>query len=96
MTAAARTFTGVTPELARRVKALAFADHGVVFDPPDASSTTATARTPLGDCVIALVHDEERAELRLTLVRKPLLLPETALWSAFEAALDRCRRESAS
>lgn len=93
MTSSGRVFTGVAPGLVDRLKALGQAEHGVVFDPPDTPACTATTRTPLGECVVAFAYDRDRAELTLTLVRKPLLLPEAMLWDGFGAALERCRRE---
>ena len=41
--------------------------------------------------MIALVHDAEKAELKLTLVKKPWLLPEGLLWNGFSEMLERCR-----
>ena len=54
---------------------------------------TATSQTSLGECVIEFAHDAAAAELTLTLVKKPWLLPEGVLWSGFTATLERCRTE---
>ena len=62
-----------------------------VYDPPDGPVGTATSQTPLGECVMEFAHDAAAAELTLTLVKKPWLLPEGVLWSGFTATLDRCR-----
>jgi len=86
-----RTFPGVTPEILSRMKELGRAEYGIVYDPPDAPVGTATSQTPLGECVIEFAHDAANAELTLTLVKKPWLLPEGVLWSGFMATLDRCR-----
>jgi len=37
------------------------------------------------------VHDTVRAELTLTIVKKPWLVPESILWGGFVATLERCR-----
>ena len=46
------------------------------------------------ECVIEFVHDPAKAELTLTLVKKPWLLPEGMLWSGFSETLERCRKEA--
>ena len=86
-----RTFSGVTAEILSRMKEIGRAEYGVVYDPPAGPISTATSRTSLGECVIALVHDAEKAELTLTLVKKPWLLPEVLLWNGFAETLERCR-----
>ena len=88
-----RTFSDVTAELVSRMKEFARAKYDIVFDPPDGSTSIATSQTPLGECVIEFVHDAEKAELTLTLVKKPWLLPEGVLWNGFTETLERCRNE---
>ena len=91
---ASRTFPGVTPEILKRMKELGRAEYNIVYDPPDGPVSTATSQTPLGECVIEFAHDPAKAELTLTLVKKPWLLPEGVLWNGFVATLDRCREET--
>jgi len=86
-----RTFSGVTDEILDRMKALGRAEYDIVYDPPEGPVSTATSQTPLGECVIEFVHDPAKAELTLTLVKKPWLLPESVLWNGFSETLDRCR-----
>jgi len=40
------------------------------------------------------VHDPAKAELTLTLVKKPWLLPEGLLWDGFVSTLERCREQT--
>jgi hypothetical protein len=89
-----RIFSGVTAEILSRMKEFGRAEHGIVYDPPEGPSSTATSQTPLGECVIEFVHDAAKAELTLTLVKKPWLLPEGLLWNGFSETLERCRRET--
>ena len=89
-----RSFSDVTPEILSRMKELGRAEHGIVYDPPDGPVGTATSQTPLGECVIEFAHDAATAELTLTLVKKPWLLPEGVLWSGFSETLERYRRET--
>jgi len=85
------TFSSIPAEIVIRMKEFGHSRYGIVFDPPEGPSGTATAQTPLGECVIEFVHDSAREELTLTLVRKPWLLPESLLWSGFQRTLERCR-----
>ena len=89
-----RTFSGVTVEILSRMKEFGSAEYGIVYDPPEGSISTATSQTPLGECVIEFAHDSTTAELTLTLIKKPWLLPEGLLWSGFVETLERCRNES--
>lgn len=89
-----RTFSGVTPEAVSRMKEFGRAEYRVMFDPPEGPRSTATTQTPFGECVVEFVHDSARAELTLTIVKKPWLVPEGALWSGFVAALERSREET--
>jgi hypothetical protein len=89
-----RTFSGVTAAVVGRMKEYARANYDIVFDPPDGSTSIATSQTPLGECVIEFAHDPAHAELTLTLVKKPWLLPEGLLWNGFEQTLERCRNEA--
>ena len=89
-----RTFSGVTPEILHRMKEFGRAEYNIVYDPPEGPVSTATSQTPLGECVVEFAHDPAKAELTLTLVKKPWLLPESLLWSGFSETLERCRRET--
>jgi len=89
-----RTFSGVTPEILHRMKEFGRAEYNIVYDPPEGPVSTATSQTPLGECVVEFAHDPAKAELTLTLVKKPWLLPEGLLWSGFSETLERCRRET--
>ena len=74
-----RTFSGVTADILSRMKEIGRAEYGVVYGPPEGPISTATSQTPLGECVVEFVHDPAKAELTLTVVNKPWLLPEGLL-----------------
>ena len=86
-----RTFPGVTMETLSRIKGLGLTEYGVVYDPPDGPRSTASSQTPFGECVVEFVHDGARAELTLTIIKKPSLVPEGMLWGGFMATIERCR-----
>jgi hypothetical protein len=89
-----RTFSGVTVEILTRMKEFGRAQYNIVYDPPEGPLSTATSQTPLGECIIEFAHDAGKAELTLTLVKKPWLLPEGLLWNGFSETLERCRKEA--
>jgi hypothetical protein len=91
LTPNSRIFSGVTVEALSHVKELGRTEYGVIFDPAEGSRSTATSQTPFGECVVELEYDIARAELTLTIVKKPWLLPESLLWSGFWETLERCR-----
>ena len=88
-----RTFSGVTVDILTRMKEFGRAQYNIVYDPAEGPVSTATSQTPLGECVIDFAHDAAKAELTLTLVKKPWLLPEGVLWNGFSETLERCRKE---
>ena len=88
-----RIFSGVTVEVLTRMKEFGRAEYDIVYDPPEGPVSTATSQTPLGECIIEFAHDAAKAELTLTLVKKPWLLPEELLWNGFSETLERCREE---
>jgi hypothetical protein len=86
-----RTFSDVTAEAVARIKRVGLTQYSVVFDPPEGTQSTATAQTPFGKCVVEFEYDITRAELTLKIVKKPWVVPESLLWSAFRETLERCR-----
>jgi hypothetical protein len=86
---ASRAFPGVRVEVVNRIKQIAHDEHGVVFDPQDGTTGTATAGTPMGECVVHFVHDSVQSVLVLTLVKKPMLLPAALLWSGLGDEVER-------
>jgi hypothetical protein len=89
-----RTFSDVTAEILSYMKEFGRVEYGIVYNPPEGPVSTATSQTPLGECVIEFAHDAAKAELTLTLIKKPWLLPEALLWNGFSEMLERCRKET--
>ncbi|MGH7046874.1 MAG: class I SAM-dependent methyltransferase [Stellaceae bacterium] len=86
-----RVLSGVTPAVLACLKEFGRVEHGIVYDPPDGSTFTASRQTRLGECVIDFAHDEATDELTVTFVKKPLLLPEGLLWDGLLTAVERFR-----
>jgi len=89
-----RTFSDVSSEILARIKEFGSARYRIAFDPPDGAHSTVVGETPFGRCIIESVYDSERAELTLTIVEKPWLLPESLLWNGFSETLERCREDN--
>ena len=87
-----RTFPNVSLETLSRIREVGRTEHGVIYDPPDGPRSTASSRTPFGECVIQFDHDSARAELTVTIVKRPWLVPERMLWDGFARVLERCRQ----
>jgi hypothetical protein len=90
-----RALSGVTAEILSCLKELG-REHGILYDPPDGASFTATRPTRLGDVVMNFVHDGAKDELTVTIVQKPILVPEKALWNGLVATLERFQKEPSS
>ncbi len=89
--ARSRSYPVVTREVFDRLKRRGRRDYAIAFEPPGGARGNAAGNTPLGPCTVEFAHDEAHAELRLTIVKKPLLLPEEVLWAGFERILASCR-----
>ena len=76
------TFSSIPAEIVIRMKEFGHSRYGIVFDPPEGPSGTATAQTPLGECVIEFVHDgvqtDSTAQLAYLLAH-PFAVPTIAL-----------------
>jgi len=86
-----RSFSSVTSEILSGLKEFGRVEHGIVYDPPEGTVFTATRPTRVGDCVVEFVHDSARNELKVTIVKKPPLLPERLFWDGLVALLERFR-----
>jgi hypothetical protein len=54
-------------------------NYALQFDPGGFRGLL-TIHTPMGDVVVRFSHDNERAELALTIVKKPMLLPTAVIF----------------
>jgi hypothetical protein len=81
-------FQGITLAALVRMHAEGGSDHVVELD-ADQSSGTVRRPTPLGEVSVHFTHDRARAEMTVTIVRKPKLLSEAVLWAGVALALRR-------
>lgn len=90
-----QTFSDVTRDMLERIAAR---DDAAGFEfriDDDRRAGTVTGTTPLGEIEAGFALDAERAELAVTILRKPSFLPVALLWSEFARAIGRARAESA-
>jgi hypothetical protein len=73
-------FSGVTLQALTALRDQPGGDYGLVFDPQGFGGML-TIHTPMGDVVVRFNHDDERAELTLTIVKKPMLLPTSVIFN---------------
>ena len=89
-----QTFSDVTIDLLERIAARDDV-AGFAFDiDPDRRTGTACGATPLGEVAIRFDLVPERAEMTVTILRKPSFVPTALLWSEFARAIERARAAS--
>lgn len=88
-----RTFSDVTIDMLDRIAARDDAAGMVFLIDDDGRTGTVSGSTPLGEVEAGFAFEAERAELAVTILRKPPFLPSTLLWSEFARAIERARAE---
>jgi hypothetical protein len=71
-------FPGVTLQALERLRDQAGGNYALKLD-PDGVGGLLTTHTPMGDVVLRFDHDSERDELKVTIVKKPMLLPAAVI-----------------
>jgi hypothetical protein len=86
-----KTWNGVTPAMFACVKAGSARDHGTKYQPPDGDKGTATTDvTAVGTIVLGFELDPGGA-LTYTIQKKPMLVPESEIWSGIDSAIKGCK-----
>lgn len=91
-----QTFSDVTLDMLERIAARDDAARFEFRIDDDRRAGTAAGNTPLGEVEARFALDADRAELAVTILRKPPFLPASLLWSEFSRAIDRARAELAA
>ncbi|GGJ22832.1 hypothetical protein GCM10011320_32560 [Neoroseomonas lacus] len=89
-----RVFSDVSIDILDRIAAR---DDAAGFEfriDDDHRSGTVAGTTPLGEVEASFDFVADRAELAVTILRKPPFLPTALLWSEFARAIERARAES--
>jgi hypothetical protein len=84
----AHVFSGVTLATLIRMDEAGSSEYTVDLD-PDRRGGTVRRPTPMGDVVVRFAHDQDRSEMRVTVVSKPKLLPAAVIWAGVAVALGR-------
>jgi hypothetical protein len=80
------TFSGVTPEVLKRLHASNESNYTLDLNVNGASGTI-TAKSSVGEVVVAFDYVAERAEVALTILNKPTFVPAPLVWAEFSLAL---------
>ena len=88
-----RVFSGVTLDVLTRMREEDSGDYALTLE-SDRIGGTVNKPTPFGCVVVRFDHDARRAEMTVTILHKPLLLPAALLWAGVSHALRRACRPS--
>ncbi len=83
-----RVFPGVTFALLSRMREDDGGEYALAVDPGRVGGIVHKP-TPLGEVIVRFEHDDRRAEMTVTILRKPALLPAAVLWAGVSHALRR-------
>ena len=87
-------FSGVTAEVLGRLRHEDDGAYVLELD-PDRVGGVLIRRSGLGEVAVRFDHDRERAEITVTIVKKPMLLPTAVLLAEMSLALRRASGEAA-
>ncbi len=87
-------FSGVTLEVLNRMREEDSGDYALELN-ADRTGGTVNKTSPFGDVVVRFEHDNQRAEMTVTILHKPLLLPAAVLWAGVSHALRRASGDAA-
>ncbi len=88
-------FPGVTRQALTSLQNQAGGNYALELD-PDGAGGLLTTRTGMGDVVVRFSHDSERAELTLTIVKKPMLLPAAMILEGTSQALRKAAGQASA
>jgi len=83
-----RIYSGITLEALSRMRDDSNRDYAVELDASGVSGTVSKP-TPFGNALMRFEHDGGRAEMTVTILKKPALLPAAVLWAGVAHALRR-------
>ena len=86
-----QTFKGVTQAVLEYLHAIGGRDFVTEFE-ADGRRGTITGASGLGRVSLHFEYDEPRAEMTLTILRKPMLAPASLLWAEFSYAVMDARK----
>ena len=83
-----QVFSGVTIERLTRMHEEDGGEYALQLD-ADRKGGTVNKPTPFGPVLVRFAHDNRRAEMTVTILHKPMLLPVAVLWAGVAHALRR-------
>ena len=85
-----KSYDGVTQAVWECVKLNSIAKNAATYDPPDGTEGTVTIPTPVGTVVLEFALDPTASTVTYTIKSKPLLVPESSMWSGIGDSIDAC------
>ncbi|MDQ3914318.1 MAG: hypothetical protein M3323_03165 [Actinomycetota bacterium] len=87
-----KTYDNATETIWQCVKSKSESEHGTRYDCSDSAgdNCTATTDTPVGQVQLKCVEDPAANTLTYTIVKKPGIVPESAIWNGAESTLREC------
>lgn len=89
-----KTFEKVTQATFNCVKRISAAEHGTVYDPPDANKGQATTETMVGKVVLLFDFDLPNECIQYSIVNKPTLAPASSIWGGISDTIKKCQSSS--
>ena len=81
----------MTEEIWHCVKTRSGAEHGTVFEPPDADQGRATTKKWVGLFLLDFSFDEKAQKITYNIVEKPRVVWNGAIWNGIMETIERCR-----
>ena len=81
----------MTEEIWHCVKTRSGAEHGTVFEPPDADQGRATTKKWVGLFLLDFSFDEKAQMITYNIVEKPRVVWNGAIWNGIMDTIERCR-----
>jgi hypothetical protein len=86
-TSKTHVFSGVTLDALKGLRGQAGGKNYSLELDPDGVGGLFTMRAGMSDVVVRFSHNNERSELTLTIVKKPMLLPAAMIWAGTSQVL---------
>ena len=81
----------MTEEIWHCVKTRSGAEHGTVFEPPDADQGRATTNKWVGRFLLDFSFDQQAQKITYNIVEKPRVVWNGAIWNGIMDTIERCR-----
>ena len=88
-----KSFSGVNQAIFDCVKQTSHAEHGTLYDPPNADSGTATTDTPVGKVVLSFDLDTSAQTIKYCIVSKPWIVSASTIFDGILKSIKGCQQK---